>query len=340
MPARLLLIILAGLALSAAPDTAAAAGCDHVAAPNGADRDAGTESAPFRSPQRLADALAPGETGCLRAGTYTRGRNGYVARFARGGTPAAPVTMRSYPGERARLVGIVMVAHGADAVHLSGLDFEGTGGHNSVKIYAADVVVEDSDLTNRMRGDSCMMLGSAQGGRALRPIIRRNVIHDCGAVEHGNKDHGIYVADARSGQITDNVITNPVAYGIQLYPDARRFEVARNIINGGPDSVRGGVVIGGDGRTASRGNVVEHNVIANTATAGVSTYWPGRVGRGNVMRDNCTWAAGSPASAGLTSRGNLVANPRFRDPGHGDFRLSPGSACLGLLGAQVAAAGR
>jgi hypothetical protein len=62
----------------------------------------------------------------------------------------APITLRSYPGERARLVGIVTVR--ASWVRLAGLNFEGDGSMNTIKIYSSDVVVEDSDITNKLRG--------------------------------------------------------------------------------------------------------------------------------------------------------------------------------------------
>ena len=44
--------------------------CTRFAAPHGSDRGEGSSSLPFRTVQRLASTLAPGETGCLRAGTY------------------------------------------------------------------------------------------------------------------------------------------------------------------------------------------------------------------------------------------------------------------------------
>src|SRR5205085_926026 len=78
------------------------------------------------SVQRFVDALRPGQTGCLRGGTYDRMHNGYIARFGEPG-----VSLRSAPGQRAHLVGIVMVAPEADRVRLSHLSIEGTGDHNT-----------------------------------------------------------------------------------------------------------------------------------------------------------------------------------------------------------------
>ena len=53
-----------------APTAAAAAQCTRFAAPDGSDQNDGGASTPFQTAQRLVDALSPGETGCLRAGSY------------------------------------------------------------------------------------------------------------------------------------------------------------------------------------------------------------------------------------------------------------------------------
>jgi hypothetical protein len=116
--------------------------------------------------------------------------------------------------------------------------------------------------------------------------------------------------------------------------------VARNVIDGGRDTVRGGIVIGGDDDRASRGNVVERNVITHTPWAGVYSYWSGGTGRGNVVRDNCMWDTEDSVDdrGGLIVRDNAVADPRFRDRTGGDYRLGGDSRCRGVLGGRAAAA--
>jgi hypothetical protein len=200
--------------------------------------------------------------------------------------------------------------------------------------------VRGNNITNRMRGDSCMMLGSDDEGSAIRPVIRGNVFHDCGATAHDNLDHAIYAASVVRGEIVDNVFANSAAYAIQLYPNAQRTHVARNVIDGGRDTVRGGIVIGGDDDNESRGNVVERNVITHTPWAGIYSYWSGSTGGGNVVRDNCMWATEDAVDdrGGLVVRGNAVADPRFRDRTHRDYRLGGDSRCVGVLGGRAAAA--
>ena len=68
-------------------------GCAKVASPDGNDSAPGTADRPYATAQRLVNALAPGETGCLRAGTYREDL-----------TLATPgVGLTSYPGDHANL---------------------------------------------------------------------------------------------------------------------------------------------------------------------------------------------------------------------------------------------
>jgi nitrous oxidase accessory protein NosD len=340
------LVLVAGVAALASAallqgDEAPAPGCTRFAGPVGEDDSPGTWSRPFETAQRLVSSLEPGETGCLRGGRY-RAPDGGVVEFDRGGRPGRPITLRSYPGERATLVGILTVQEGANHVTLAALDVEGTGDGNTVKIYAADVVVEDSTITNLRRGDSCMILGSNSGdGQATRVVVRRNVFHDCGNKAHDNKDHGIYAQNVLEGEILGNVFWNSAAYAIQLYPNAQRTRFAHNVVDGDAPSVRGGVLFGGDGDYSSSDNVVERNVIAYAQTYNVTSTWSGAVGSGNVARDNCLWAGTEgeiqPSEGGFTAEGNTVADPLFVNRSGRDYRLRTDSPCLEVVGYDAAA---
>ena len=77
-----------------------AVSCDRVAAPSGSDSAAGTAASPYRTTQKLADSLTPGQTGCLRSGLYEQD-----VKVTKGGGAGSPVTISSYPGERATLKG-------------------------------------------------------------------------------------------------------------------------------------------------------------------------------------------------------------------------------------------
>ena len=337
--------LLATLLLLLAPAAPAdAAACDRVAAPSGSDSAAGTESAPFRTAQKVVDEVRPGQTGCLRGGTYTNAADGeYVMRFSRGGRAGERITIRSYPGERALLKGTVYLPEEAPHVTLAAMDFVGTGRMNAVKVYTSDFILEDSSVTTAGRPYSCLMMsaGDRTDAPAARPIIRRNTFRECGSTRGGsNKDHAIYAAQVRDGVIEDNLIVRPAAYAIQLYPAAKRTHVARNVVDGG-GSNRGGIVVGGEDDRVSTANVIEHNVLAFAAWHGVTTYWPERVGAANVVRENCIWQADSGMfreKSGLQTSGNIEADPGFADRAAGDYRLSPDSRCASLVGGARAGA--
>jgi hypothetical protein len=310
--------------------------CDRFAASWGNDSSRGTKKRPFRTAQRLADSLRPGKTGCLRGGVYDETEDGFVLRLDHGGSERRRLTIRSFPGERAKLVGIVYIVSGANYVTLRNLAFEGTGDHNTVKIYSTDTVVRNNDITNVSRGSSCMILGSDSDGQAVRTSIRQNRFHDCGSSANDNKDHAIYVANAVDGRIVGNVFWGTSGYSIHLYPHAVRTRVARNIIDGGPPSVRGGVLLAGDSSYTSSDNVIEFNVIAYADTYNVTSDWEGSTGTGNIVRSNCLWQGKdgniNTSNGGFTASSNTVAPPRFVSRAQHDYRLKPGSRCRRVIG--------
>lgn len=327
-------------ALALVPSGAAAATCDKWAARDGADTNAGTETAPYKTAQKLADSLSAGKTGCLRTGTYDEvieGEN--VLRVGKSGTADARVTIRSAPGERAKLNGRIYIPRGSNFVTLSDLDIDGRTPENEAKtpvsivITAEDTVLEANNITNR-KLKSCVLLGSNSGyGVALRTIIRRNRFHDCGDEAHGRLDHHIYLENTKDVEISENVFYGAPGWAIHLYPNSQATRVARNVM----DVNGGSIIFAGEGTLMSNDNIVERNVMTSTVKEPhVRGYWNTSVGSGNVARDNCLYdgAVGNISNTvtGFSVSGNLVADPNFRDATTGDYRLPSDSPCLTVLG--------
>ena len=333
-------LVFAATACGATTPQGPVTGCDRYAAPDGRNVGPGTSDQPLGTVQALADRLQPGEVGCLRPGSYSAKRDDvYVLRLRRGGRAGAPITIRGSGEGKVLLRGIVEIPHGADHFTLSHVAVEGTGEMNAVKVYADDIRLDSDDITTAGRDGSCLILGSDSGGVASRFVLRRSYLHDCGSHDNGNKDHAIYAARLRGARIEQNLIVNPAAYAIQLYPDARRVRFARNVIDGG-DSVRGGIIFAGDDESASRDNLVERNIVAYVATAGISSNFDGPVGVRNIARSNCVFEARlRPVDTriGAVARSTLVADPGFRNRGDRDYRLDSDSPCAGVIGIDVAA---
>jgi hypothetical protein len=307
----------------------AATSCDRVAAPSGSDSAAGTAASPFRTAQMLADSLAPGQTGCLRAGLYEQD-----VKVTRGGSAGAPVTISSHPGERATLKGRLRVADSANFVTVESLDLDGRNAGNlpSPSIYGDDVVFRDNDVTDHHTG-ICFLLGSGQYGRAQRTTIERNRIHDCGVLPAQNHHHGIYIEAADDARILSNWIYDNADRGVQMFPDSQGSYISGNVIDGNGQNV--------SYARQSANNVVEHNVISNAVLRWNIEDWE-LSGAGNVARSNCVWTTrtdlynrqgGIMVTRDFTALDNLIADPLFVDRGAKDFRLRDGSPCAALLAA-------
>ncbi len=323
------------LSLGAGAAPAQAAGCTKVAATGGSDSGAGTAASPYLSAQKLVDSLKPGETGCLRAGTYS----GNV-KISRSGAAGAPLVLTSYPGERATVVGKLWIPDSANFVTVASLDLDGRNAANasSPAISGDDVTFVDNDVTNH-HTSICFSLGPTTYGRAYRTVIERNRIHDCGSLPATNLDHGIYVEHATGARIVDNQVYDNADRAINLYPDAQGSYVARNVMDGNGE----GVLFGGGaeeyGPQASNDNVVELNLITNsTQRYNVEAYWgAGIVGQRNVVRKNCIFGGardvdnhGLSRDPGFDSAANVLADPGYANRGGKNFTLTAGSPCRDL----------
>jgi parallel beta-helix repeat protein len=320
-----------GAVLSISSSAVAAPSCDLFASTAGNDHAAGTLVAPLRTVQKLADSLAPGQTGCVRAGTYTE--NVAVSRPS--------ITLTSYTTESATIIGRFWVKQGADHVTVSSLKLDAVNSPlPSPTVNGNDAVFSNVDVTSD-RKQICFDIGNDDGwGRAERTTITGSRIHDCGA-PGTNQIHGIYVVAADDTQIIDNVIYNNADRGVQLYPNAQRTTIRGNIIDGNGE----GVIFSGDDGAASNGNVVENNIISNSQLrSNVESWYPAGNPRGtnNVVRNNCLWNGATTnvdtSGGGFTVGTNANVDPQFLDRAHGDYRLAAGSRCASVLAGSDAPA--
>ena len=321
----------------AGPATASAATtCNLVAATDGSDSNPGTAAQPLRSPGRLAAALAPGQTGCLREGTYSWSGDLSIR--------TASITLTSFGEEQAVMQGRVRIEATATGAVLEGLVLDGRNPGNELSplIYASQVVLRDNEITNHHTGICIHLDRYYDNPVPTNVVIEGNRIHDCGALPANNFDHGIYVGKAEGTVIRDNWIYDNANRGIQLYSQAQHTQITGNVIDGNGQ----GVIFGGEQSNPSSNNVVEGNVISNSKLRdNVESSWGGSPGTGNVVRGNCigggTYDEGdggilSAPNRGFAENGNTIAEPEFVNRSAGDLSLVPGSVCDQVLNGGVA----
>jgi parallel beta-helix repeat protein len=290
------------------PQPRTASVCDQVVTPGSA-----------AAVERLVTRLDPGQTGCLRAGDY-RGSIELTTR----GAATEPITLRSYPGETARLIGDLWLKRESAYVVIRGLALDGrnSDGQPSPTVNGEHIEFVDNDVTNEHTG-ICFDLGHPLYGAARQVTIRDNRIHDCGRLPRTNHDHGIYVGLARDTRIVGNRIYDNADVGVHMYPDAQGTYVAGNVI----DSNGEGVLFGGTADSAPRDNLVEHNLITNSrARYNVESHFEpgGPVGEDNVVRKNCIEGGvrDDHGSGGIAPQFGFEATDNVTEPGR---------ACRALL---------
>ncbi len=317
-----LVLVCVACATASAPVATHGVRCSLSAAPAGADTAPGTPAAPFRTAQRLADALRPGQTGCLAAGTYA----GYL-RITHGGRRGARLTIRSIPGAVATVLGRVWIRAGSDFVTIEGVHIvgsppiacSGTGCPNvpTVAINGNSATLSDDDITNH-HSSICVAIGSALWGTARQALVQGDAIHDCGLLPATNYEHGIYVGDAVGTVIRANYIYGNADRGIQLFPHAQRTLVEGNVIDGNGE----GILIGGIGGDPTSGSLIEHNLITNSRLgANVESFFPDGPppAIANRVLHNCLFGGPlSPALGGILGAGigfstnwNLILDPHY-----------------------------
>ena len=293
--------------------------------PSGLDTNPGTLASPWRTVQKALNTLQAGQLAYVRAGTYSQN-----LVMTRAGTAAAPITIRNYPGESPVLrpgTGQtnnmpLQLGTGAAYVRFQGLVIEAANGPSTTNVYAwgsaHDIELSECDVRNSQRQGFF-----SESTTSAIQIIGCH-IHDNGGSGPVQLDHNLYV-EGQGHVIANCLIANaPNGFDLQIYPSSNGVIVTENTIVG---AMRDGIIVGSDGGTTTSNLTIVDNVIAFNGRYGVSTYWGGSVGTGNLATMNVAYgnASGQLVGNGITYVSNTIADPRFVDRANSNFHLQLGS---------------
>ena len=305
-----------------------AVSCAAWAAPTGDDAGAGTKEKPFRTVGRLLQVLSPGRTACLASGaTFPE----HVVIGAQG-TAAAPVVLTTPAGAPATIGDGLELTQGARSVVISRVIVSMSGAEPANSLPAVVIIrgfqitlsrsqVSGGGITDKSR--SCVLVDHAR-----RALIDRNLLHECAIVRNNPvvSGQGVHVSVSVAARLTNNTIWSTPGAGVALSPNAQLTTVSRNVIDG----TESGIFFGGDAKTTSNDNRVEHNIVSYPRRFAVdgSNSTGGPVGKRNVVTENCFWMAGqaSLGGSGYAAPHNRTVDPRYVNR-PATFALKPSSPC-------------
>jgi hypothetical protein len=245
-------------------------------AKNGNDRNTGTLSQPVATPARAIDLADPGDTIYLRAGRYV------IDRFLWIGD--AGLTIASYPGEKAAIVGGIeendknpssVIITVANNISILNLEIEG-GAYYGIKV---DIEKEPTSRGVTIRG--CYIHGS--GRDCIKTFNADNLlIEDCEIGPSGLRDpsnaEGIDSIGSVGVTIRNCYVHDAATTGIYLKGGARDGIVERNRV----EHCRGsGILLGQDTdleymrdktKYECLNSVARNNIVSDTQYAGLGTY--------------------------------------------------------------------
>jgi parallel beta-helix repeat protein len=328
--------------------------CDGYAAPTGSDSSSGTYSAPYKSAQKLVSSLSAGQTGCLRAGTYTEADK-QVAVSEGGTSDTNRITVQNYPGEKATVRAQVKLSSGAGFVTFrsSGgrwnLVLDGTGGpvnqnksnrgrYNtdpSPMIQANNTEWIGLDITKRNRQLSSTELYRAGVcvyiSHPTTPVsgtrIQGSMIHGCGVMQ--DQEDNSYIGDYFGpGEDLDNRASgSPDNHGVYVASTSGTTVIENNLIYGNGER---GVQL----YPNARGVIVRNNVLDDN---GAGLLYDISSAYNTVSYNIFTFTNYSPKwnaydGANLSGTGNAFRNNcAWQSDGTSDLKLSSKIAQSGTV---------
>jgi len=199
-------------------------GAIYYVSPAGSDSNPGTEAQPWRTVQKTAGSVEPGDTVLIREGTYHE----HVV-VQRSGSTAEPITFANYPGETPVIdcnglgsFGGIFECYYADHIRISGLRVVNGNSAGIWTKYADDVVIEN-----------CSTYNTTSSGVKIKYsndiVVRGNEIEQACL---GGSEECITVKQFSDGVLVqNNHIHNCMKEGLDIKEGARNVQVVGNHIH-------------------------------------------------------------------------------------------------------------
>jgi parallel beta-helix repeat protein len=297
-----------GGGLDAGPITGLNGTTYYVAAATGADTNAGTSAAPWKTIQRAGETVGPGDTVIVQAGTYDGPifgwdtppcQNDVYCQIA--GSAAHPILIEADPNAAAGSVVIAGKNHynksgfdlepGCDYVDIAGFTVTnaGTSDNAAGSITKAGIAVSGC-TGNRILGNTVngvTGIGGILVDTATDVIVQGNTLLNTQGT--GTTGHGMYVSGSSVGvQVIGNVLHDNAFVGIHVNGDVSEGlpgVVKGLLIDGNLIYKNGQNGINADGIESS---TIQNNVIYGNARNGIELYQIDAYGgsTGNVIVNN------------------------------------------------------
>jgi hypothetical protein len=305
-----------------------AAGTTYYVATNGNDSNRGTLSQPFRTIQRAANIVNPGDTVIVKDGVYQAPGETAIVNIRRSGTPGNWITFKAEHKWQATLdgTGVKFFLFNIPSRNIGYIrieDFELRNAPNSaIKLNAQGlhhVVIRGNRFHHNIGAGA--LLGSANFLE-----VDSNYFHDNGDHEKRNHDHAIYSA-ATNATIKNNIFVRHLyGWGIQTTKGASDWKIINNTF-AFPNPARDGHIMLW---RANTNILIENNIFYQPRGSAVQSRGAGRR-TGVIIRNNLTTTAQMMGRdmEGMTASNNITStNPQFVNPAQDDFHLQQGSRAI------------
>jgi hypothetical protein len=348
-----------GLVLAAWFSAVSLTAATYYVAPSGSDSNNGSSASPFKTLQKAADAVSPGDTVIIRNGTYTGGSNA-VVDIHRSGTAGQWITFKGENLWGAIIDGRNFTTHhglniesGVGYVRIEGLQIQKTieGGisanENTHDLYYYRNLLHD--IGRICTDTSGGQVGFRDKSTSVRITYDSNVMHTIGRLHpadgcsystgnYKNHDHGVYL-HGKSIKIINNVFYNfRSGWPIQSSQGASDWVIANNTFAFANPN-RAGQIVLWEGNTNF---VIANNVFFQPDRAAIFLDPCG--GKSNItVRNNISTGdmlydddSGRNTCSGITLTNNkILTDPRLVDPGKLNFRLTSASPAVNQADASV-----